>query len=393
MASGAVTGFDPSSNGTFATNTSTQGVSFDISGTATYTLTQAKNDTANKLKTEAFTGAQYVFEATGGYTNSQTFEDITVLTQKQITKYDVTGAVEVKFPASVLNDKINVGSTTVSWWNDTNMSFVQDSLSVTGAEFVAQVNAADKVISVGKLSTLYSDFSRYVLTYFGYTSTANKVDLGTAGTSGAGKVNASANDYGFSTLFSNEYSFNPNNGIFGPEDFINIINGTVESANQVDGSYNSALSGQIDVSNITQLLRDAVSANPFGNRDLTDSTNGVSAGFLADDLIFVREDGIKITLELIVDKSAFAGNNDMLNTKAANYTTNYTASDAANNAYFGDKTVGGLDAFRDVSSNVTGTVGSEGVSFTNTTAFKSNTSSTSTLIKREMSAPLLLKLT
>jgi hypothetical protein len=261
MATG-VTGFDPSSNNTFKTNTAATGVTFDISGNATYTLTTPGGN-VNASQDTTLTGAKYVFEATGGYFNSQTFKDITMYQQKQITKYDVTGAVEVKYPASVMNDYIDVGSTTKSWWNDEEMKFITNSLSISHTDFVNNVNTADKVITVGKLSTLYSDFSRYVLTYFGFTSKANNVANVSTGlnAAGAGGVAVGAQDFGFNTLFSNEFNFNPNNGIFGPQEFIDLIHGNVEKADAVDGAYNSALSGSIDISNITQLLRDAVSAS------------------------------------------------------------------------------------------------------------------------------------
>lgn len=395
MATG-VTGFDPSSNNTFKTNTAATGVTFDISGNATYTLTTPGGN-VNGSQDTTLTGAKYVFEATGGYFNSQTFKDITMYQQKQITKYDVTGAVEVKYPASVMNDYINVGSTTKSWWNDEEMKFITDSLSISHTDFVKNVNTADKVITVGKLSTLYSDFSRYVLTYFGFTSKANNVANVSTGqnTAGAGGVAVGAQDFGFNTLFSNEFNFNPNNGIFGPQEFIDLIHGKVEKADAVDGSYNSALSGSIDISNITQLLRDAVSANPFGNRPLDVSTNGVSAGFLADDLIFVPQSGISITLELQVDKSAFNTGNQTLNTQTSNYNTNFGATEASGNTYFGNK-AGVLDVsggdFTDV-LDASGTVGTGKTAFDNLTKFKSDTTTSSTLIKRTMDAPLLLKLT
>jgi len=143
---------------------------------------------------------------------------------------------------------------------------------------------------------------------------------------------------GFATLFSNPADFLPNSGVFDPSAFLSII---VAKPNAGDGAYVTDLSGQLVIGGITQLLRNAVDANPFGNRnpqtgttaaDPHDRANyGVTDGFFADDLIFVPTNGMTITLNLGVDSEyyqtplnnpATGANPETVNTSS---TTNYTA--------------------------------------------------------------------
>jgi hypothetical protein len=195
-----------------------------------------------------------------------------------------------------------------------------------------------------------------------------------------------------------------------------LISGTTATATAVDGSYNNVLDGSIVVNNITQLLRDAVSANPFNNRNPTESTTGVSAGFLANDLIFVPNNGIEITLKVEIDKTAFGA--EVLNSNNSNYTTD-TRFTNTNANYFGDASnnyvdicgnytgyldASGTDTFAGIRSNTDksfeGTkvdannieTGVASGTYNNQSVFNSSTRTSATVIQRKVTAPLLLKL-
>jgi hypothetical protein len=118
--------------------------------------------------------------------------------------------------------------------------------------------------------------------------------------------------------------------------------------------YTKIMTGSITISNITKLLRYAVDSNCFGNRvpsgtDPTDETNfGVNNGFLANDLIWVPA-GITVTLRLAIDAESF----NPINNRGPNYVQN---------------------------TNLT-----EG-------NFSSTTTATTTLITREVKAPMLIRL-
>ena len=360
---------------TFNPSTTLLGSQGNIPGNSdvSYNLLRATDNLANDVSASyVVAGAQYVFEATGGYWNAQTFADITVEKQTKITTFDVTGAVEVLLPASYFNNVIGVNTlyngTSGKGWNDASMCFMVDSVTMPALDFKAQCSVAN-IVSVGKLASLYSDFSKYVLTYFNITSSAT------------GGAAAGASETGFATLFSGDYNFNPNGGMFTTTDFYNLINAADTHLSPVDGSFNSGLGGSIQIDNITSLLRNAVSSNPFSNnRPLDSSSNGVSAGFLPKDLIFIGSSGISITLQLVLENEAFPLplNNvgaprfvDASRVDVSNATS--TTSDAsANVSYAGVKTVTGAT--------------------TNNTTFNTTSAATSTKIMRTVTAPLLIQL-
>ena len=255
---------------------------------------------------------QLVFQAVGGYSNSQTFASVSQLPTSPISLYNVTGAVEIQIPAAYFNTKLGVNNANL--WDQTTMSFLHDTISIPAADFVNLVDNASNFISVGKLSSLYLDFSRYVQTYFGVQDPSGK----------------------FASLLSTDLKINAN-GTFGAVDLCNLMKtaNPVEKVSAVDGVYNSALSGVITVSNITQLLRDAVTSNPFNNRS-PPTNNSVTVGFLPNDLIFIPNNGLSITLDLVLDKDSFIdyfGSNVVTNPGAI--TNSYgsgTASNVSNNA-------------------------------------------------------------
>jgi hypothetical protein len=285
-----------------------------------------------------------------------------------IAQYDVTGSVEVLMDVRDFNRKINIYkdasnidiSSGPVYYDSSNDLLYTNTISISAAEFKANVSTTSRVVSVGKYSSLYSDFAAYVAAYFGLSSVFPNTSTA----------------LGLATLFSAEYNLNPNNGLFDASAFLLLMQGTGVVGS--GGAYISDLSGSITVTNLTQLLRNAVDANPFGNRDPSAGTTagdsshranyGVSDGFFADDLLFIPSAGITVTLNLIIDSEGFPL---PLNNVGPSFAL---STGTTQDASFG----------LDLSNNTT---------VPNTTSlFDSVSTSTTALITRTLAAPLLIRL-
>jgi len=306
-------------------------------------------------------GLIYAIQGSGGFTAVQGFDTVHRLVETLIAQYDVTGSVEILLDVRTFNEKLNIWkdasnidvSSVPVFYDSVNDLLLTNTVTLSAAEFKAGINnMTSRVISVGKYTTLYSDFAAYVAAYFGLSS-----------------ANTTETAQGVATLFSAEYNLNPNSGVFDASAFLTII--TTEAADG-SGSYINELAGSITIANITKLLRNAVDANPFGNRDpssgttASDTSNranyGVSDGFFADDLFFIPSAGITIQLNLIIDTEGFPLPLNNIGPAFASATG--TAQDAA----FGV----------DPSFNPLG--------------FDSTSTATTTLISRTLTAPLLIRL-
>ena len=366
-----------------------------ISGSSDTSFAQV---TQNALggNSSVLAGPVYCIQATGGYSTTQSFDTIHRLSETIIGRYDVTGAVEVLMDVRLFNNKIgitkdasNIGVTvsTSTFFNDVSNMLLTDSLSISAQEFIEDISkagAVNSIVSVGLLSTIYSDFSNYVATYFGMPNQPTSAN--------------NPNEYGFATLFANDPNFNPNAGVFNPAAFYSLLNNAYGAGwSDGSGASISTLSGTVTVSNITSLLRNAVDANPFGNRDPVNGTTasdpydrsnyGVTDGFFANDLFFIPANGFQITLKLGIDSEAFPS---PLNNEGPNYMHTTSGTAYAGTYSSGVDVSGATDTgFAGHSTSQTQQV--TGASTTNTT-FVSQTSISTTLIQRVVQAPLLIRL-
>ena len=287
-------------------------------------LTDAPNDAA---AVGVYASTVYAFGATDGFVMERQFDDITLRPADTISRFDVTDAVQVTVDASVLNAKLGT-------FDDVSDSFLIDdvtteAITFTSNDFRTALASTEDVISVGSLSTLYSDFKSYVGVYFGFNG-------------------------GFETLFAAASEFTiDSDDLFEADSLVALING--EAAGEDPATpYTKVMTGSITISNITNLLRFAVDSNCFGNRvpsgsAATDATNfGVNNGFLANDLIWVPA-GIEVTLKLAIDAESF----NPINNRGPNYVQNT------------DSTEGN---------------------------FESHTTATTTLITRVVKVPMLIRL-
>lgn len=167
-------------------------------------VTFLSGNSTNKSLTE-ITGLQYLFEASGGYLMERGFDKITRRTQDLIQRYDVTDSVQVKLNVNMFNTKlgvvkdasnINIISSTFNTVSDT---FPTDSITINSSEFINGLTV-NNIISVGKYSTMYSDFISYVRKYFGYSG-------------------------GFSSLFKAASEFDISGGVFNAQSFVDLVSG------------------------------------------------------------------------------------------------------------------------------------------------------------------------
>lgn len=237
-----------------------------------------RNDAAHDT---VYTSEVYAFEATGGFTMERGFDTIKLAEQTAPVHVDVTDAVQIKMDVLTFNDKLGL-------FDSITDSFANDEISLSSEELTAGVTADSQIISVGKYSTLYSDFQSYVASYFGLAG-------------------------GFSSLFTAASEFaidrvDPQTAnVFNAASFIALL---TASGQDPSGHYISDLSGSITISNIAKLLKYSVDGNVFGNRNPEDTNWGVENGFVAGDLIWVPA-GTTITLKLAIDPEALAPLNNV----------------------------------------------------------------------------------
>jgi len=268
------------------------------------TIDVSRNATHITDSSFVFTGNYFAFTASGGFVMEQGFETITQLTEASFNSYDMTNAVQVIFDVKTFNTKLGItkdasNSAIISTsYDEVSETFPYDEITIDASEFKTGIPSSSRIVSVGKYSTLFSDFVNYIHMYFGYAG-------------------------GFASIFNSGTTYDICGGIFDADSLYKLINQYDTSSN---GVYVNDLSGSITISNINKLLRYAVDGNIFSNRDPSgnngsnyasdpsgnDASNdyyfrynyGVGDGFMAGDLIFVPN-GTRITLNLNIAAEAY----------------------------------------------------------------------------------------
>jgi hypothetical protein len=228
----------------------------------------------------SYVGLYYALSATGGYQIEEGLKTITMLPVNQINQYDVTDSLQVMFDVRIFNESIGLykdsnNQNIISTSFDPNTyKFPLDVIQLTSSQFVLGMQSS-QVISIGKLSYVYSDFITYINEYFGHIN-------------------------GFSTLFTLSSQVDINAGLFDANEFVNVING--KTLNPLTGEYIKDLSGSIILNYTNELLNYVTYSNPFNNRNPFDNNGNsfsIQDGFIEGDIIFIPN-GITITLNLDV---------------------------------------------------------------------------------------------
>ena len=252
------------------------------------TLIINPNATQNPYPVGGYTtdlsGYFYSFTATGGYFVQENFKSITVNPIAALAKVDTTNAIKVKIDYKYINSLLGFtytqttpGVYTINQssdsYNDISGLFLtdlSDSISISAHQFRNQIlDTSGSVISVGSLTTLYSDY---------YNTLQN-------------------------TIFSNTSNYNSlspisvPNSAFGYDEFYKLINGsgTYNGTTNVNSTTITDISGSISVNNISQTLRYSCdpSHNIFNNR----TTQTVADGFQPGDLIYIQN-GLNVKLNI-----------------------------------------------------------------------------------------------
>lgn len=207
-----------------------------------------------------YVGNNYVINSTGGFSIQQGLPRINLRNIGSANKIDVTDALQIKYPVVRINNKSDP---------------INDEVTITAEEILDYITP-NRIISMGKLSTLYEDFNYTILKYFGDSS-------------------------GFSTLFVEEQFYNINQGIFDKTALIQLFN---NFDFDINGTQTTNLTGSFKVSYLSDTIRYASETNVFNNRPIEDNT-GPSNGFVAGDLIYIPN-GISITLTVNIEPEPYA---------------------------------------------------------------------------------------
>lgn len=233
-----------------------------------------------------YIGDNYAIDSSGGFSIQQSFPEIQLQDTTLANRFDVTDALQIKYSVRSMNDKIGITKTET---NDKTLHASFDASSDTLLTNTVTINSEEllhcfktsNVVSVGKLSTLYSDFNYTVLEYFGAP-------------------------YGFSTLFAGEEHYNINGGIFDASALVQLFN---KYDFNMNGTYVTDLSGFFTVNNISENLRYACGTNIFDNRP-ADKNMGVTDGFINGDLIYIPN-GLSITLKVDIEQEPYSPINNV----------------------------------------------------------------------------------
>jgi hypothetical protein len=298
--------------------TDSQNIQFSAVFTSNSFYVAALQQPASNPSEGVMVSNMYTFNAVGGFVMERGFDDIAFREDAAIETYDVTDSVQVLFDVATFNTKLGITKNTANTqlvstqFNPVTDQFESnnvaiDTVTLSSTEFVNGLVKPEQIISVGRYTTLYSDFTNYVATYFGF-------------------------DGGFSSLFTaaSEFSID-DDGVFDSNSMLSLLTGTTGDGT---GAYISDLSGQITIVNITKSLRHAVNTNCFGNRnpsnggtavDPANSSNyGVADGFVAGDLVWVNT-GTLVKLNLNIDTEGFNPVNNVGPQNTLLQVTNYTS--------------------------------------------------------------------
>jgi len=247
-----------------------------------------------------YVGEHFAFSASGGFELEQGLRTVELRPYEAIYQYDMTNAVQLFFDVRTFNDKLGITkdasnlNVILSTYDASGDEYAINDITINATEFNTGIpNNGSSIIDLGQLETLYSSFTTFLCEYFGFPT-------------------------GFTSLFTVQSQIEMNNGVFNNDSFLNLMSSS--TLNNV-GEYILDMSGAITISELTTIMRFITYYNPFGNRDPSRGTAGISSdvtnrsnytladGFLEDDVIFIPS-GIKVTLSVDIE------NNNVLITNA-----------------------------------------------------------------------------
>jgi hypothetical protein len=201
----------------------------------------------------SYTDLQYAFLASGNFFTEQGINSVLMTPIPEIFQYNVSTALQVSFDVKYFNTKLGLYKDAsneriiLSSLDPSNLLFPTDSITIPAIDFVAGLQSKNQILSIGALSTIYTNFNQFINEYF-------------------------ANSFGFNTIFGLSGRANYNNGVFDASALINIIH--AKTYNNRTHEYIKDLSGSIIIQNINNLINYAVYRNTFHNRSFDTDGSG-----------------------------------------------------------------------------------------------------------------------
>ena len=254
----------------------------------------------------SYLGEYPVIDSSGGFFIEQIFPAAQTSLVDTVVTVDVTNALQIKYPVRRINSAIGIEKdinnieTISTSYDISNNKLANDTVTITAEEILSYITT-DDIISMGKLSTLYSDFNSTVMKYFGAP-------------------------HGFSTFFRADPYYDINGGVFDKDSLLQLLN---KFDFNINGTVVTDLSGQFTVNSITNKLTYASVTNIFNNRP-ADKNILPSDGFFEGDLLYIQN-GLTITMKLDIEPEPYTPitNTGPTNLSSINGLINY--ADTKNN--------------------------------------------------------------
>jgi len=239
-------------------------------------------------------GYYFAFDASGGFAIEEGFDNIVVNPITSLVQIDTTNVIQIVMDYKYINSLLGFhyeyidGSYNISSQNIDSSGILQidisDNITINSTQFLQNINI-NSILSVGHLSTLYIDYFNYIGNVF------SNHDIHQVFTA--------------STIDIRDVSF-------GKQEFINLIDNSMNSGNP---DCINVLTGEINISNISQILNYSCKYNIFNNRP--NNSYKISNGFQPKDLIYIQN-GIKITLETGITNNTGSNIATIINQKYVN---------------------------------------------------------------------------
>jgi hypothetical protein len=237
---------------------------------------------------QKYTLVDYVILGEGGFFVEKEYFILDISLVFNPETYNLTQTLQIEFPASILNEKLgiykdNSGNITQTNnnYNTANLEFDNDSISLSSSDFLDNFDASG-IVHYGAFNTLYNNFLRKVNRYFGLGGLTSQLI----------QQDIDIDDDGFMSL--------------------NEFHDTLKSRTLNTNEYQ--LQGTITLSNLNNILKQAINHNIFTNRT---TFHKLYHGFIPGDKLLIL-DGIqaKIALDLTYNigiNTNIATNNNLCN--------------------------------------------------------------------------------
>ena len=231
-------------------------------------MNSKKYNTYQRNPKKIYDGSHYAITGKGGFSIKESYA-MKLEPIRQLGKYDMTNAVQILFPAELLNGLLG-------GFNEMTKEFNNNQIIITADQLLNTVQKED-ILSVGAFDSMYYDYQNYINNYFGFT--LNGV-----------------------SLFTNESQIEFNNGVFNKNCLYSVLH--EKRICSFSGEIKDALNGYIEIKDISEMLYKINELDLFGNRPMQSSSHDICKGFIDGDLIYIS-DGIHIKLdtEMTIDSA------------------------------------------------------------------------------------------